>query len=96
MTTTTVSTQTVQGKLVQYTYGTLQLQVTATGGRITNINPVDTSSDPRSAQINGQAIPTLQQEAMQAQSASIQGVSGATYTSNAYKTSLQSALDQLG
>ena len=95
-TTTTAAPRVVNGNLVNYAYGSLQLQVTAVGGKITKITPVvDQASDSRSAQINSQAIPELTQEALQAQSASIHTVSGATYTSNAYIQSLQSALDQL-
>ena len=55
-----------------------------------------TADDPRSADINSQAGPILLQQTMQAQSANIDGVSGATYTSEGYLQSLQSALDQAG
>jgi uncharacterized protein with FMN-binding domain len=95
--TTTVGAQTFTGTQVTYQYGVLQLQITDQGGHITNVTEVvDQASDSRSAQINGQAIPRLNQEALQAQSANIQAVSGATYTSNAYVQSLQSAIDQMG
>jgi uncharacterized protein with FMN-binding domain len=71
--------------------------VTVTGGRITNVQPVvDNAFDPRSAQINSYAEPQLQSETIEAQSANINGVSGATYTSQAYVQSLQAALDKLG
>ncbi len=53
------------------------------------------SDDRRSLSINQRALPTLRTEAVAAKSASIAGVTGATITSNAYKTSLQSALDQV-
>ncbi|QKS22241.1 FMN-binding protein [Curtobacterium sp. Csp1] len=61
-------------------YGPVQVQVTVSGGKLTDV----------------QAAPILRQEALQAQSATIQAVSGATYTSEGYTTSLQSALDQAG
>jgi uncharacterized protein with FMN-binding domain len=50
----------------------------------------------RSQLIDQQAIPILEQEAMQAQSANIQGVSGASYTSAGFQQSLQAALQTLG
>ncbi len=85
------------GADVQYQYGELELKVTVTGGRITNVQPVvDNAFDPRSAQINSYAEPQLQSETIEAQSANINGVSGATYTSQAYVQSLQAALDKLG
>ena len=53
-------------------------------------------TDPRSVHIDDEAIPQLRQQVLAAQSASIDGVSGATFTSQAYAQSVQSALDQLG
>jgi uncharacterized protein with FMN-binding domain len=77
-------------------YGDVQVRVTAVGGRITQVSAVQLpNSDGRSQQISSFAGPQLAQEALKAQSAKIDGVSGATYTSDSYKTSLQSALDQL-
>jgi len=71
--------------------------VTVTGSRITNVEPVvDTAYDPRSSQINSYAEPLLVSETIEAQSAAINGVSGATFTSQAYVQSLQAALDKLG
>ncbi|HZU80959.1 MAG TPA: FMN-binding protein [Acidimicrobiales bacterium] len=96
-TTTSPSVRKADGATENYRYGTLELQVTITGNRITDVEPVvDQATDPRSAQINSQAIPMLRQQALSAQSAQIDGVSGATYTSAAYQASLQSALDSLG
>ena len=95
--TTVGTTRSAKGQSVFYRYGILQLRVTITGSRMTTVTTVaDQASDPRSAEINSQAIPLLHDQAMQAQSANIDGVSGATYTSEAYQQSLQSALDQLG
>ena len=70
-------TRTALGADVQYRYGELELQVTVTGGRITNVQPaIDTAFDPRSSQINAYAEPLLQSQTLQAQSANINGVSG--------------------
>lgn len=81
---------------VQYRYGDIQLQVTETGSRIANIAILqEGATDPRSEDINSQALPVLQRQALNAQSANIDGVSGATFTSAAYAQALQSALDQL-
>lgn len=80
-----------------YQYGELELRVTVKGKRITDVEAVvDNSPDFRSEQINSEAVPELRQQALQAQSANIDGVSGASYTSAAYQASLQSALDKLG
>lgn len=77
-------------------YGDVQVRVTTAGGRITQVAAVRLpSGDGRSQQISSFAGPQLAQRALAAQSANIDGVSGATYTSESYKTSLQSALDQL-
>ena len=83
------------GQAVQTRYGTVQVAVTMTGTTITNVKFVQlTSSDSRSQEINQHAGPILLQETLSAQSANIDDVSGATYTSEGYKQSLQSALDQ--
>jgi uncharacterized protein with FMN-binding domain len=96
-TTTPTGTQTAIGADVQYRYGELELKVTATGGKITSVQPViDTAYDARSFQVNSYAEPQLLSQTLQAQSANINGVSGATYTSQAYVQSLQAALDKLG
>jgi uncharacterized protein with FMN-binding domain len=77
-------------------YGDVQVRVTTTGGRITQVAAVRLpSGDGRSQQISSFAGPQLAQQALTAHSANIDGVSGATYTSESYKASLQSALDQL-
>jgi uncharacterized protein with FMN-binding domain len=81
----------------QTRYGVVQVQVTVSDGRITNVAAVDLSAtDVHSEQINAQAAPLLRREVLSAQSAQIDGVSGATYTSQGYEASLQSALDTLG
>ncbi|WP_425839406.1 FMN-binding protein [Streptomyces fractus] len=88
-------TVTVTGSTVQTRYGPVQVQLTLDGSKITAARAVrQPSGDPRSRQINGSAIPTLVQETLDAQNARIDAVSGATYTSEGYINSLQSALDQ--
>jgi uncharacterized protein with FMN-binding domain len=85
------------GSAVQTQYGVVQVAVTVGGGKITDISFVQlTAFDQTSAQINSQAAPILVQETMSAQSARIDTVSGATYTSAGYLQSLQSALDRAG
>ncbi len=86
---------TFTGSAVQTRYGTVQIQVTIANGKITAVQPLQYPSDnPRSSSISQSAIPTLIQETLQAQSAQVNAVSGATYTSQGYMQSLQSALDQ--
>jgi uncharacterized protein with FMN-binding domain len=91
------SSGTATGDAVDTRYGPAQVKVTVTGGKITSIEAVQLQgNDPRSVQISSSAAPVLQQEALAAQSADIDVVSGATYTSESYAQSLQSALDKLG
>ncbi|WJX99465.1 FMN-binding protein [Curtobacterium sp. 458] len=88
---------TFTGQAAQTQYGPVQVEITVAGGKITDVTALElTDRDGRSAQISQQAAPILRQEALQAQSAQIQAVSGATYTSAGYVTSLQSAIDQAG
>jgi uncharacterized protein with FMN-binding domain len=90
-------TKTATGAVAQNQYGNVQVRVTVAGGKITQVTPVQLpQSDPKSAQISQYAAPQLQSEVLAAQSAKIDGVSGASYTSQSYDTSVQSALDQLG
>lgn len=95
--TTSSGTKTATGQAVDARYGYVQVQVTVAGGKITGITALQLpNSDGRSMQISQAVEPMLLQQAMQAQSAKISGISGATYTSMGYAQSLQSALDQLG
>lgn len=89
-----VKTMTANGTVVQTRWGPVQVQVTIVGGRITEVRTLQrpTGSD-RDDQINGYALPKLRQQVLQAQSAQLDGVSGATVTSDGYRTSLQAALD---
>jgi uncharacterized protein with FMN-binding domain len=89
-------TRTVNGPTEQYGYGHLAVRVTVDGSRITDITvPVLQTNEQFSQQLAEQAIPELRSEALAADSASIHGVSGATFTSQAYAESLQAALDKL-
>ncbi|MEV5959812.1 FMN-binding protein [Streptomyces sp. NPDC051987] len=90
-------TKTVTGDTVQTRWGPVQVKVTVKNGRITDVTAVQYPSDnPRDQQINSYALPQLRSEALAAQSAQIDTVSGATYTSQGYQQSLQSALDSAG
>lgn len=92
----TGSTRTVTGSVVQTPFGAVQVRVTSHGRHITNVTAVLLPSDTRYSQLLSQtAGPQLRREALTVQSAHIDAVSGATYTSNGYAQSLQSALDQL-
>ncbi len=91
------ATRTVNGDTVQTRYGPVQLRITLTGGKLTKVTALQLPSDnPRDQEIAGFAVPQLTQEALAAQSAHIDAVSGATYTSAGYTQSLQSALDKAG
>jgi uncharacterized protein with FMN-binding domain len=94
--TSTVS-KTSTGDAVETGYGPIQVEITVKGGKITAVNvPVYPNSTMRDVQINQYAVPQLIQETMAANSANIDSVSGASYTSQGYIQSLQSALDKAG
>lgn len=85
----------ITGQDIQTRFGDVQVQVTIANGKIVDITPLALPVDrARSAEISQYAEPVLRSEALSAQSAQIDIVSGATYTSMAYAQSLQSALDQ--
>lgn len=76
-------------------WGPVQVKITVSGGKITAVDlPSYPSNDNRSVAINRNAVPLLVQSTLTAQSANVNSVSGATYTSASYKISLQSALDK--
>jgi uncharacterized protein with FMN-binding domain len=81
------------GPVVPNRYGPVQVQVTLTDGKITDATALKLPSGGQSGQISRFAGPRLGQEALAAQSAQVDTVSGATYTSDSYRASLQSALD---
>jgi uncharacterized protein with FMN-binding domain len=94
---TPTSTRTATGDVEPTQYGNAQVRVTVSGGRITKIEALQLQgNDPKSVAISSSAEPLLRASALSRQSADIDMVSGATYTSESYKASLQSALDKLG
>jgi uncharacterized protein with FMN-binding domain len=83
------------GAVEQTQYGPMQVQVTLAGKKITSVNVLRRTDDgSESNQIDSFAIPKLTSETLTAQSAQIDAVSGASYTSSGYIKSLQSALDK--
>jgi uncharacterized protein with FMN-binding domain len=95
--TTTSSSNTAVGDPANTRYGVAQVRVTVSGGKITKVEAVQLqSSDAKSAAISSYAEPILQQSVLSKQTAAVDTVSGATYTSLSYEASLQSALDKLG
>jgi uncharacterized protein with FMN-binding domain len=94
-TTSAGAVRTIDGDPSDNQYGTVQVEVTLQGGRITGITELQMPQDRQhSAEISQAAAPILEQEVLQAQSAQIDIVSGATFTSQSYAQSLQSALDK--
>lgn len=86
---------TFTGSSVNTRFGPVQVQITVSGGSVTDVQvPVYPSENGRDQQINSRALPVLVNETLDAQSADIDMVSGATYTSTGYLKSLQSALDE--
>lgn len=86
---------TYKGKAVQNPYGTVQVTIKVSGGKVSSAN----ATYPKtgfSATINPAAVTKLNQETLQKQSAKVDAVSGATFTSQSYVTSLQAALDAAG
>ncbi|MER5582556.1 FMN-binding protein [Streptomyces asoensis] len=88
--------KTVTGAVAQTQYGPVQVRITVAGKKITKAEAVQAPKGGTSDQKTELAVPKLNQEAVAAGSADIDSVSGATYTSEGYKKSLQSALDQAG
>lgn len=83
------------GPVINTRYGPVQVQVVVSGGRIIDVKALQLPSGGQSGQIASYSAPVLKKEALAAQSAGIHSVSGATYTSQGYASSLQAALDQL-
>ncbi|MER5640082.1 FMN-binding protein [Kitasatospora sp. NPDC002227] len=87
----------VTGNAIDTRYGPVQVRVTLDSGKITKVDVLQYPAEShRDREINTYALPELNQEALAAQNARIDAVSGATYTSDGYTRSLQSALDQAG
>ena len=85
-------TQTVKSDVIQYRYGQVELEVTATAGKIEKITELQASTSSGFES----AVPILNQEAMKAQSANFGNLSGATFITEAYKNALSNALSKLG
>ncbi len=86
---------TYDGPVVDAYYGNVQVEAIVQGGKIADVKFLDYPQDRRTSRfINSQAMPWLTQEAVQVQNANVDLISGATFTSQAFVQSLQSALDQ--
>jgi uncharacterized protein with FMN-binding domain len=86
---------TFTGATAETAYGPMQVAIVVKAGRITDVKALQvTNQGDRSVAISAAAVPVLRSEALRAQSARIAAVSGASYTSQGYTTSLQSALDK--
>ena len=92
----TSGTRTVDGAVVDTEFGPYQVRVTFSGTTITDVQIITEPGDRHSQRIADRAGPTLRTEALRAQSAHIDTVSGATITSEAYARSLQAAIDANG
>lgn len=94
-TTTPAATRTVAGASENYGYGVLSVQVKLRGTQIVDVQVTSLNApESYSQSLASYAIPTLRNEVLSAQTAQVNGVSGATYTSEAYLYSVQSALDK--
>ena len=97
MKTTSYKDGSYTGSVADAFYGNVQVKVVISGGKITDVVFLDHPQDRRTSQmINDQAMPMLTQEAISAQSANVDIISGATATSDAFIQSLQSALAKAG
>jgi uncharacterized protein with FMN-binding domain len=95
--TASAASRTIVGPVSSNFYGDVQVEIVVKGGQLIDVEAVQLPSDRRRSQeINSIAGPDLRQEALQAKSANIDVISGATYTSYSYAQSLQAALDQAG
>lgn len=91
----TLTSGTFTGDSADTRYGPVQVKVTVSGGTISAVDVVDVPmSNPRDAEINQQAVPLLVQETVGRADAQIDFISGATFTSDGYQRSLQSAIDK--
>lgn len=85
----------VTGPLITTRYGPVQVRVTVRNGQLTDVEAVALPTGGKSGSIADYSAPILRREALAAQGAGIHAVSGATYTSQGYASSLQAALDQI-
>jgi uncharacterized protein with FMN-binding domain len=85
---------TYNGSVAQTRWGPVQVAITVSGGKITDVTvPIYPNGNHRDEEINAYALPVLRQETLDAQSADVDAVSGATVTSDGYRESLQAATD---
>jgi uncharacterized protein with FMN-binding domain len=85
---------TVNGAVARTRYGPIQVQIQIQNHKIIDVRAVRyPNGNDRDVEINSYALPQLRDEVLSAQSARVDTVGGATYTSEGYLTSLQSALD---
>jgi uncharacterized protein with FMN-binding domain len=90
-------TGTFKGDTSQTRWGPVQVEITLTNGKITDVTTLQyPNGDRKSLNISNRVIPWLQEETLQVQSANISGISGATYTSTGFQSSLASALQKAG
>ncbi len=95
-TSTSDTPRTVTGKVVHTPYGPVQVSLVVKGSTITKATVLKSPDGAdRSKRIAARAVPVLERETLDAQSATIHAVSGASYTSEGYMSSLQSALDRV-
>jgi uncharacterized protein with FMN-binding domain len=96
-TTGSSGTRTVVGDAEDTRYGPVQVELVVTNGTISDVVALQLPDrERRDVEIDGQAVPILRQEVLSAQSAKIDAVSGASYTSSGYAWSVQSAIDKAG
>lgn len=94
--TATATSRTVTGQAAQTRYGTVQVQLVVSDGQVVTATAIAYPTGGRDGEISSWAVPQLQDETVTAQSADIDTVSGATFTSEGYISSLQSAIDLAG
>lgn len=92
----TAAAATVTGDAYASPYGPMQVAVTVADGQITEVEWLALPTDHHSTRINDYAAPLLVEQALAAQSAEVDGVSGATYTTEGFRISLESAIREAG
>jgi uncharacterized protein with FMN-binding domain len=91
------ASRTINGDTVQTRFGNVQVAVSFSGHTITKVDVLQVPQESgRDMEITSYSVPVLTQEVLSSQSAKIDSVSGATYTSEGYIQSVQSAIDKLG
>jgi uncharacterized protein with FMN-binding domain len=89
------SAGTFVGSTVNTRFGPVQVEIVVSDGKIIDVKALQlTNRGGRSVEISNVAAPILRKEVLAAQSAKVDSVGGATYTTDGYLSSLQSALDK--